>query len=82
MLPDASSEWYKIKHSRKQVIWLDGQGIHLWKCDTVFSERADVMYEYYNHCMVIQNITVCMQVHIVPTADPVLPDSIATNFAM
>jgi hypothetical protein len=32
--------------------------------------------------MVIQNITVCIQVQIVPTAHPVLPDSIATNFVM
>jgi hypothetical protein len=30
----------------------------------------------------MQNITGCMQVQIVPTADPVLPDSIATNFVM
>jgi hypothetical protein len=32
--------------------------------------------------MVIQNITVCMQVQIIPTADPVQPHSTANNFAM
>jgi hypothetical protein len=71
--------WYKIKHSMKQMIWLEGQeSIHMW----LFSERTDVRYKYYNHYMVIRNIIVCMQVEIVPTADPVLPDCIAKNFAM
>jgi hypothetical protein len=46
----------------------------------VFSERTDV--RYYNQCMVIQNIVVCVHVEIVPTAYPVLPDYIAKNFAM
>jgi hypothetical protein len=66
-----------------QMMLLDGhESIHTWKCDAVFSERTDVSYKYYNHYMVIQNIIVCMQVEIVPTADPVLPDCIAKNFAM
>jgi hypothetical protein len=49
---------------------------------TLFSERTDVRYKHYNHYMAIQNIIVCMQVEIVPTADPVLPYCIAKNFAM
>jgi hypothetical protein len=47
---------------------------------TLFSERTDVRYKYYY--MIIQNIIVCMQMEIVPTADPILPDCIAKNFAM
>jgi hypothetical protein len=49
-----------------------------YPCENVtqFSERTDVRYEYYNHYMVIQNIIVCMQVEIVPIADPVLLDCV------
>jgi hypothetical protein len=73
-----------IKSNTAGNRWFHWMAKKAYTCEnvTLFSETADVRCEYYDHCMIIQNINVCMSVQIVPTADPVLPDSIATNFVM